>query len=68
MGAGASAAHNSRLRKALVMRAYNSRPRDTTLEDQFAKYAFKKVRYAVCIDCAGMLQCIDCREVARLTD
>jgi hypothetical protein len=44
MGAGASAAGNTRLRKAIIMRAYNTRQADETLEDQFRKYAFLEVR------------------------
>ena len=43
MGAGASAANNNRLRKALILRAYNVRPKGQTLEDQFMKFSFKKV-------------------------
>lgn len=41
MGAGASSS-NSRLRKALILRAYNARENGDTLEDQFKKYTYKK--------------------------
>ena len=41
MGAGASSMN--RLRKAILMRAYNVRNSDETLEEQFRKYAYRKV-------------------------
>ncbi len=44
MGSGVSSERNtqSRLRNALVLRAYNVRSKDITLEEQFAEYAFRK--------------------------
>lgn len=42
MGSGVSSL--VRLRKALVIRAYNLRGADQTIEEQFDKYAFRKVR------------------------
>ena len=49
MGAGASSSSSSsssssaqRLRKALVIRAYNLRKKDETLQDQFRKFAYVK--------------------------
>jgi hypothetical protein len=41
MGAGASSMN--RLRKALLMRAYNIRNSDETLEEQFRKHAYREV-------------------------
>ena len=41
MGAGASSLN--RLRKAVLMRAYNVRQSDETLEEQFRKYAYRAV-------------------------
>ena len=40
MGAGASSL--MRLRKALVIRAYNSRKKEETLHEQFFPYAYRK--------------------------
>eukprot|EP00607_Mallomonas_marina_P006258 CAMPEP_0182439088 /NCGR_PEP_ID=MMETSP1167-20130531/86206_1 /TAXON_ID=2988 /ORGANISM="Mallomonas Sp, Strain CCMP3275" /LENGTH=413 /DNA_ID=CAMNT_0024632689 /DNA_START=93 /DNA_END=1334 /DNA_ORIENTATION=- len=40
MGAGASSL--MRLRKTLVLRAYNTRKNDETLEEQFRRYTYKK--------------------------
>mmetsp|Transcript_21437 Transcript_21437/g.31058 ORF Transcript_21437/g.31058 Transcript_21437/m.31058 type:complete len:520 (+) Transcript_21437:166-1725(+) len=40
MGAGASSIN--RLRKALIMRAYNTRNADETLEEQFHKHTYRK--------------------------
>jgi hypothetical protein len=41
MGAGVSSIN--RLRKAIVLRAYNTREENETLEDQFRKHTYKKV-------------------------
>jgi hypothetical protein len=46
MGAGASSMN--RLRKALVMRAYNLRDPGQTLEDFFKAYTYRKV---CCLHC-----------------
>lgn len=45
MGAGVSSMN--RLRKALVMRAYNLRDSEETLEEYFKKYTYKKVIFLV---------------------
>ena len=43
-------ASNARLRKALILRAYNIRGREETLEDQFLKYTYKnKVLFIISI-------------------
>ena len=39
MGSGASTSSTMRLRKALIIRAYNLRKADETLDEQFREYA-----------------------------
>lgn len=56
MGGGASSV--SRLRKSLVIRAYNMRKRDDTFDDQFRKYAFKKEDGTHCISVKDIRLCL----------
>jgi hypothetical protein len=41
MGAGVSTVN--RLRKAIILRAYNIRDKNETLEEQFKRHTYKKV-------------------------
>ncbi len=45
MGSGVSSM--LRLRKTLVIRAYNLRGKDETVEEQFSKYAYPKVTFFI---------------------
>ena len=47
MGGGASSLN--RLRKTLLLRAYNLRSEDMTLEEQFSPFAYAIVTYNTCI-------------------
>jgi hypothetical protein len=43
MGAGVSTVN--RLRKAIILRAYNIRDKNETLEEQFKRHTYKKVMH-----------------------
>ncbi len=64
MGGGASTL--IRLRKALVMRAYNLRNGAQTFDEQFRQYAYRYVRYKLFllyhyVDYSTFLYCFICR-------
>ncbi len=56
MGSGASSL--VRLRKAVLIRAYNLRKADETLEEQFRKYSFRSAEKQLCIAIADIKQCL----------
>jgi hypothetical protein len=56
MGAGASSF--SRLRKAVLIRAYNLRPSDQSLIDQFLPYTYQKEGKGLYIEISQIKKCL----------
>jgi hypothetical protein len=56
MGSGASSL--VRLRKAILIRAYNLRKPDETLDDQFRKYSYRNGENQICISISDIKQCL----------
>ncbi len=57
MGSGASSL--LRLRKALLIRAYNLRSADETIDDQFRKFSYRNADKQLCIAISDIKRCLN---------
>lgn len=57
MGSGASSL--ARVRKALIIRAYNLRKNDETLDEQFRKFSYRNPAGQLCISLNDVKNCLD---------